>query len=64
MDLDPLPDDHPETGHVSTGALPHAIDVHALPSAGGIGDGTVGQRAGRADVVGNDLTGARPAPPT
>jgi hypothetical protein len=34
MDHDPLPGDHPETGHVSTGALPPDTDVQALISAG------------------------------
>jgi glutaminase len=34
MDHDPLPGDHPETGHVSTGALPPDTDVQALVSAG------------------------------
>ena len=35
MDHDPLPpDDHPETEHVSTGALPPDTDVQALISAG------------------------------
>jgi glutaminase len=34
MDHDALPGDHPETGHVSTGALPPDTDVQALISAG------------------------------
>ena len=34
MDHDPLPGDHPETGHVSTGALPPDTDVQALISVG------------------------------
>jgi hypothetical protein len=34
MDHDPLTGDHPETGHVSTGALPSDTDVQALISAG------------------------------
>src|ERR1700745_3642446 len=33
MDHDPLPGDHPETGHVSTGALPSDTEVEALLSA-------------------------------
>src|SRR5215469_13897498 len=34
MGHDPLPGDHPEIGHVSTGALPPDTDVQALISAG------------------------------
>lgn len=34
MDHDPVPGDQPETGHVSTGALPPDTDVQALISAG------------------------------
>jgi len=34
MDHDSLPGDHPETGHVSTGALPPDTHVQALVSAG------------------------------
>jgi hypothetical protein len=34
MDHDPLPGDHPETEHVSTGELPADTDVQALLTAG------------------------------
>src|SRR6516165_11065506 len=38
----------------------HAAGVHALPPVGGIGHGAVHQRAGGANVVGNDLSRVRP----
>src|SRR5690242_21893593 len=34
MGHDPVPGDHPETGHVSTGALPPHTDVRVLVTAG------------------------------